>query len=845
MNKLSLLLYIVITISLLSCKQKQFEADKLAVRWKLIENNVNGESKFKAAFVLVNNSEEPVPDTGWKIFFNVVPVVDSSSVTGNCVIKHVNGDLYTLEPAIGFTLEGRDSLTIEYSSSDWSINYSDAPSGLYIVEYRKDGNEKKPVIIKEYTLEAFTSEKQTSRSKDDVMPIASAEELYKRYPTFDTSVLEKKHLLPIIPRPVSVSLKAETIPLKKLFVVAPDGLRNEKQFLKQNLPESKSVDSIRVALSVNDDKQFAGRPGAYRLTVNNNEIKIVGKDADGVFNGIQSLRQLLFLSQQTDSTGIPQLDIVDYPSFEYRGVHLDVARNFQSKETVKKLLDLMAFYKLNKFHFHLSDDEGWRIEIKGLPELTTFGSKRYHDPAGKALPPSFGSGPFTDNPSGSGYYTREDFIEILRYAKARHIQVIPKVDMPGHARAAVKSMDYRYEQLMAEGKTEDASKYLLRDLNDKSTYRSVQRWNDNVMSICQESTYNFIDAVVSDLQAMYKEADASLETFHIGADEVPDGVWGKSPACDKLISEQELSRDDLQQYFFARIGKLLSEKGISMGGWEEIALRKSKNGNETTFEANPKFINAGFRPYVWNSVWGWGQEDVGYKLANAGYKVVLGNVTNLYFDLAYEKHPEEPGYYWGGFVDTQTVFAFNPCNLFTNAELDKFGRPLDRSKWKSKVMLDEKAKKNILGIQGQLWAENLKGEDRLMYMAFPKMFALAERAWNPEPAWARNSYDKISFEKDWQNFATIIGRYHLPYLDQKSIEYRISPPGATVDNGKLLVKTEYPTQTVRYTTDGTEPQITSEVYHGPVNVTGAVKLKSFNQTDRSSRIVSVRSSRPE
>ena len=843
MKNLAICFVVVIGLISVSCDKHRFEAGKLAVKWKLIENNLNGESKFKSAFRLINNGKTDLPESGWRLYFNVVPFIDSASVTGNCVIRHINGDLYALEPRDGFTLHAGDSIEVEYVSSDWSINYSDAPSGPYFVEVSKEGKESKPVVVANFAIIPFDSQKQTTRSKEDVLPVTTSETLYERYAA--RTDFRKADLIPIIPRPVKFTKGPKTFPMKKLFVNAPELLAAEKKFLLENIPAVETNDSLAVILEVKDDKQFMSKSGAYHLGIGMNGIRITGKDADGVFNGIQSLRQLLLLSEAIDSAGVPQVDIIDYPSLQYRGVHLDVARNFQSKETVKKLLDLMAFYKLNKFHFHLSDDEGWRLEIKSLPELTTFGSKRYHDPEGKALQPSFGSGPFADNPAGSGYYTEDDFIDILRYAKERHIEVIPKIDMPGHARAAVKSMDYRFEQLLKAGKTEEASEFLLRDPNDQSVYRSVQLWNDNVMCICQQSTYHFIETVVDDVQKLYDRANVRLTTFHIGADEVPHGAWEKSPACAQMLAEKSLKPAALSEYFFETVNTILSKRNIALGGWEEIALRKSKKGNSTLFEPNPKFVNAGFRPYVWNSVWGWEQEDVGYKLANAGYKVVLGNVTNLYFDLAYDKHPEEPGYYWGGFVDTQTVFEFNPYNIFINADRDKLGRKISPELWQNRVALQEKAKENILGIQGQLWAENLKTADQLMYMAFPKMLSLAERAWNPQPRWSIGRYDNGGFEKDWSSFAAVIGFYHLPYLDQKDIRYRISPPGAIIQNGKLLVNTEYPATTIRFTTDGSEPQITSAAYVEPVNVTGTVKLKSFNLTNRSSRTVTVTPACPE
>jgi len=177
-------------------------------------------------------------------------------------------------------------------------------------------------------------------------------------------------------------------------------------------------------------------------------------------------------------------------------LHMDVSRNFQTKETILRFLDLLAFYKVNHFLFYTTEDEGWRLEIDGLPELTQVGAQRQHT-SGKDTPvlhPAYGSGPNAnaDGKYGSGYYTKADFIEILKYANERHIKVIPEVNLPGHARAAIKAMEARYERLMKEGKTAEANEYRLIDPNDKSEYLSAQGYRDNVVCVGQESTYHFL-----------------------------------------------------------------------------------------------------------------------------------------------------------------------------------------------------------------------------------------------------------------------------------------------------------------------------------------------------------------
>ena len=211
--------------------------------------------------------------------------------------------------------------------------------------------------------------------------------------------------------------------------------------------------------------------------------------------------------QKNKEIPVDSVKIVDAPRFRYRGLHLDVARNFQSKQTVEKLLDLMAFYKLNRLHLHLTDDEGWRIEIKQLPELTSVGGRRGHSLDETAnLIPSQGSGPTPDSKSspGTGYYSQGDFVEILRFAQQRHIMVIPEIDLPGHARAAVKSMEARRHKLRAQGQTDEADAFLLQDPNDKSKYESVQLWRDNIVDVGRENTYRFLKVVVNEFRDIYR-----------------------------------------------------------------------------------------------------------------------------------------------------------------------------------------------------------------------------------------------------------------------------------------------------------------------------------------------------
>src|SRR5207245_2623587 len=292
-------------------------------------------------------------------------------------------------------------------------------------------------------------------------------------------------------------------------------------------------------------------------------VRIVGASPAGVFYGLQSLRSLLPQAGATPRAGlvVPAIRVVDAPRFGYRGFMLDVARNFHPKPVVLRTLDLLPRYKLNVCHLHLTDDEGWRIELPSLPALTAVGARRGHTlDSGTHLPPAFGSGPDVDRPWGSGFYSRADYVEILRYAAARHIEVIPELEMPGHARAAIKAMQANQQ-------------YTLSDPDDRSVYTSAQGYHDNVMNPALESTYRFVERVVGDLAALHREAGVPLRHIHMGGDEVPAGVWQGSPAVQAYMKANGLaSVDDLWFVFYGRVEQILKAQGLTPAGWEESGL---------------------------------------------------------------------------------------------------------------------------------------------------------------------------------------------------------------------------------------------------------------------------------
>jgi hexosaminidase len=808
---------------------KAFGQTALRLRWEFLSDSLTDDAAgSRAAFILTNRDSKPLPPTGWAIYFSALHEALPGSVSSGFTIEDVISDLHRLVPGAGFAgLAPGASVRIEYRA-DFLVNRSSVPKGPYIV---------------------FDDTKDTGHALTDFVagPIVRTPGAPGHDPrlltpqeqfALDSAIrdIPASDLPPVFPTPLNLTRGAGALRLAAMPAIeASDSLRNEALFAAEYLGPyfGKSRRSpgppLRLATGSVEGQES---PEAYELVVDPADgIRIVGASSAGVFYGLQSLRDLLPPSSPRGGLVLPAIRVVDAPRFGYRGFMLDVARNFQPKAAVLRTLDLLARYKLNVFHFHLTEDEGWRVEIPSLPELTTVGARRGHTLDSKQfLPPAFGSGPDVDRPWGSGFYSRADYIEILRYAAARHIEVIPEIEMPGHARAAIKAME-------ARARAGDPQ-YLLSDPADTSVYGSAQGYHDNVMNPALETTYAFIERVVDDLAAIHRDAGVPLRHLHMGGDEVPAGVWVGSPAVQAYLKAHNLaSVDDLWFVFYGRVEQILTAHGIPLSGWEEIAVRKTRRDGRRTVIPNPDFAARGWRAYVWNNVPGGGAEDLAYRLANGGYNVVLSPVSNYYFDLAWNRNPEETGLDWGGFVDLRKPFQFIPFDYYRNVRLDRRGNPLDPSVFVGKDRLTDYGKTHIVGIQGNLWSETLGGEGRLDYMMLPKLFGLAERAWAPDPDWATEPDSARSdslYAEAWSRFANVVGKRELPRLDREvpGLNYRIPTPGLKVENGVVLCSVELPGFTLRYTTDGREPTARSAVVSGPIPFRGTIRVAAFGSTGR-------------
>ncbi|WP_194973872.1 family 20 glycosylhydrolase [Aquiflexum lacus] len=816
----------------------KINVDDILLSWELEENIALPNQTHTATFNITNTAKSPLnPD--WEIYFNTIFLsVNPSSLDENIMLEHLSGDFFRIKPTMDFpVLETDQTYSFSYQSDNFLVKNSHSPQGVFMVF----GEEEKGHTMANYTAKEFSLGDLYKMSEGTPLPIPIGKNLFEQ--SKELTLLKRMEFSPIIPTPKTLEWSEGELQIEGDFEISFDpDFSSEAEFLINTL-ESKFLGQIAsnstsdAIIQIKKNPSIKNQEG-YQLDISD-KIQIQANHPKGVFYALQSLLALLPIDNFREAQSrlvFPQLKIEDEPRFAYRGLFLDVARNFQTKEAVLKLLDLMAFYKLNVFHLNLANDEGWRIEIPGLPELTNVGSKRgFSRDEKNFLWPYYGSGPDVDNsPNGTGFYTVSDFEEILKYAHERHIEVIPELGVPGHSRAAIIAMRKRYHD-KKENDMAAAIEFLLEDFEDTSEYLSAQNFRGNTLCICQESTYNFYEKIVDEMMARYRSARVPLNTFHTGGDEVPHGAWTASPTCAEFISKHEDLNEvkDLSNYFYNRVNKIFQDRGLQVAGWEEIGQKSEMVNGKEVSRPNPEFANKNFRVYAWNSVAGWGGEDMAYQLANAGYEVIVCNSSNIYFDLAYNMDPDEPGHQWSGYVDLKTAWRTVPLNHFISNEKDMYGRPIDPDELaKGKIKLSAQGSKNIKGIQGQLWTETVKGQDMMEYYLLPKMLGLVERAWATDPSWTslENTEKRIEArEKDWNKFANAVGQREIPRLDYLfgGFNVRLPKPGTLVHDGLMHVNVETPGLIVRYTRNGTEPDMNSPEYSAPMPIEGNIKVRVF------------------
>jgi hexosaminidase len=494
---------------------------------------------------------------------------------------------------------------------------------------------------------------------------------------------------------------------------------------------------------------------AYRLSVTADGATITGASPAGVFYGAQTLRQLLppqvfARSRQSNvEWSAPCVEIVDRPRFNWRGFMLDDSRHFLGAEYVKRLIDLMAMHKLNLLHWHLSDDDGFRIEIKSYPKLTEIGAWRGTQ---CKLP---NTRPGERHARYGGFYTQQQIREIVAYAAARHIDIMPEIDVPGHSGAAAVA----YPEILCQGTK-----------------------SGNVWCAGREENYRMLDAMVGELAELFPFA-----YIHVGGDEVDHKAWANCPRCKALMQQQKLpSLASIQGYFIHRYEEIVRKHGRKMIGWNEIL--------------NPK-LSKDSAIVAWQSV------EPGYRAAAGGWNVVFAAGPHCYFDMK-EAARDTWGHNWAGIIPVSKVYAFDPL---------------------SRPGLTDEQKTRVLGVQACLWTEFITSDERGDYKIWPRLCALAEMGWTPQP------------RRNFQEFMDRLGPVHLQRLGLLGVAYRVPDPEFIAgEPDTVRIQPPFTAAEIHYTTDGSLPNASSPRFNGePIRIQNSqpVAAQVFLPGERTSHVV--------
>ena len=514
--------------------------------------------------------------------------------------------------------------------------------------------------------------------------------------------------------------------------------------------------------------------GWYRITLDG-EVKIEAADELGAYYAGTTIENI-----KTNGTVVRNLTIEDYPDFDVRGFMIHLASAPKTMEEMYKFIDLMARYKLNLLHLHLTDDYGWRIEIADIPELTEVGARsQIPQPDGKGWYKEDGaimsSTTFDKNDmsyANNRHYSREDYINLVKYAAEHKIRVLPEIDFPGHSRAVVEALR-AYER-----RTGDSS-YAPTHPEDKSVFASVQGVGDNTFDIGMESTYKFMALVFDRLIEMHNEAGAPLTEIHIGGDEVPEGAWFGSPACQELLDKAPAKADPLEvfySYFANRTMDVAEARGIKIAGWHEIVEHLDK----PTWKRMSNHC-------AWINFWGFDRMlPIAQKAVENGVNVVLSNCQTTYMEEMHTLNKEEIGNGWAGPIDIKTAYSLDPFN----------------------PTYPMKDKSRIIGVQTQIWSSHVE------HFVFPKGLGNFDRAWNAAPTCSYDSYYSILVNNE------------LPYLSKLGIEYHIAQPGLKIEDGKLVANAPYIGGEIRYNFGEETPTKESTLWSEPVAIPEEVKVIS-------------------
>ena len=813
---------IFFVFSLFSCSNGN---DKVNIIYEIKEYR---DSRFDVNFT-INNTSSIDLNSPWSLHWNQQSsIIDEQSVPENVIYDYVAGQSYNiLTFGKDYILAKDSSFSIDLSQRGIVRRQSDLPVGGFIVS-----NDDILDVEFDYVWKnAKGIEKLNAPTSVD---------RYNEY--ISNSLLDKSDLDYIIPTPSNFIINdGEVEMLNNYSIVIDQNFNLSEQLINSVFDGIVNIDfdnTNEVISRITVDLDESINAESYQLSISDGGISISSADSAGALYALQSLKQI-FLISKLENAPLKFIEINDSPKFSYRGMLLDISRNFYGPDKIKQIIDYLSFFKINYLDFRLTDDEGWRLEIPGLEELVEVGSKRaYTKDEFENLIPMYGSGPDT-NSTGSGYLSRSDYVDILKYASERNISVIPQISVPSHMRSAIVSMNARYQKYMEMGNQVEAEKYLLIDPDDKSEYYSAQGFTDNIMNICRESSFTFYEKVIDEIYLMYKDAGIEMAKFGVAADELPYGAWQKSPMCDNFMNENSISGDynALYELMQRRIYNKISSYGATMTGWDDILLKLTeKNQSET--QIKDFFKDDDILLFVWKNDWGEGRQDMIYKYANLGYKTIMSNSSAFYFDMVDDKDLDNIGLSWSGYAnykDMWTVDVFDVFNDLYGVEKNN----ISREYIENSVKLEEDKKDNIIGVQSQIWSETIRNEGILDYMFMPNIIVFSQKAWSHENSWmdiSNNDSKREKIENEWNKFANNIGQRVLPMVDNifGGLAYDLPKPGGIVANDTLYANTVFPGLNIKYTLDGSNPEFSSETFTSPIKINEGdiINLRLFDNTGR-------------
>ncbi|WP_310587687.1 beta-N-acetylhexosaminidase [Fibrella rubiginis] len=583
----------------------------------------------------------------------------------------------------------------------------------------------------------------------------------------------------LIPQPVSVVPQAVGFTLNKATTIvysspelAPLAARLSAQLTRPTgltlahrmAKTPPATGAISLQLNATPDAQL-GREG-YRLRSSAKGVTITANTEAGIFYGTQSLAQLANPATGKTNQAIPGVQVVDYPRFAWRGVMLDVSRTFFPKADVLRYIDELAQLKINTFHWHLADDNGWRIEIKLLPRLTSVGAWRVPRDGhfGERANPKPG-----EPATYGGFYTQDDIREVVRYAQARNITIVPEIDVPGHSMAALAA----YPNLSC---SKDTSVRVNPGTEFSEWYAdgTFKMLIDNTLNPSDENVYVFLDKVFGEVAGLFPG-----QYIHAGGDECYKGYWEKDPACQALMKANNFQHmEDLQGYFMKRVEKIIQSKGKKLIGWDEIIESHDPNAQLSKDAA----------------VMSWHGVKQGIDAAKMGYKVVMTPAPFTYIDYMQSDPTLEPRIYAS--LRLKTCYEFEPVPDGVDSTL-------------------------ILGGQGNLWSEQLSTFAHAEYMSFPRVWALSETFWTPKS------------RRSWAGFIprleTQMRRAEAAGINYARAAYDPIVSTTNADNKlTLTLDCEIPGSEIYYSLDDTMPGRYSLRYTQPIIVPeGNVTLRTI------------------